>query len=88
LLLYIVGRNLLLDLILALQNEPVVCILPLRIADRTLFGDLTILYSRVGSNQLSVVLAVFLVEQVLSYESDLMTWSDVEFWSAVFDLVL
>jgi hypothetical protein len=78
---------LLLDLILALQNEPAARILPSRIADRTLSGDLTILYSRVDSGQLSVVLAVPLVEQVLSSEPDSTTWSDAEFWSAVFGLV-
>lgn len=87
LLIYIAAKNLLLDLILALQNEPAARILQSRIADRTLSGGLTILYSRVDSSQWSVVSAVPLVEQVLSSEPDLATWSDAEFWSAVFGLV-
>jgi hypothetical protein len=87
LLMYTVAKNLLLDLILALQNEPAARILRSRIADRTLSGDLTILYSRVDSSQLSIALAAPLVEQFLSCEPDSTTWSDAEFWSAVFDLV-
>ncbi|KAH8772425.1 hypothetical protein F5882DRAFT_465091 [Hyaloscypha sp. PMI_1271] len=83
----VAAKNLLLDLILALQNEPAARILQSRIADRTLSGGLTILYSRVDSSQWSVVSAVPLVEQVLSIEPDLATWSDAEFWSAVFGLV-
>jgi hypothetical protein len=87
LLIYTVAKNLLLDLILALQDEPAAHILPSRLADRTLSSDLIILYSRVDSSQLSAALAVPLVEQVLSSEPDSTTWSDAEFWRAVFDLV-
>lgn len=71
-----VAKKLFLELILALQDEPAARILPSRIADRTLSGDLTILYSRVDSNQLSVTLAVPLVEQVVSHdEHGSTTWS-------------
>jgi hypothetical protein len=87
LLIFIVAKRLLLDLILTLQNEPAARILPSRIADRTLSGDLTILYSRIDSHQLSIALAVPLVEQVLSHERNSTTSSNTEFWSLVFDLV-
>jgi hypothetical protein len=57
--------------------QPVARILPLRIADRTLSGDLTILYSRIDLYQLSVVLAMPLIEQVLSLKRDSTTSSDI-----------
>ena len=50
LLTYIVMKNLVLDLILAMQIEPAARILPSLIADRTLSGDIGILYGRVDSN--------------------------------------
>ncbi|KAH9204398.1 hypothetical protein DL95DRAFT_529276 [Leptodontidium sp. 2 PMI_412] len=83
----VVAKNLLLDLILTLQNEPAARILPSRIANRTLSGDLTILYSRIDSHQLSVALAVPLVEKVLNHERASTTSSEAEFWNSVFDLV-
>jgi hypothetical protein len=62
LLIFAAAKNLLLELVLALQNEPAARLLPSRIADRTLSADLTILYSRIDSNHLGAVLAIPLVE--------------------------
>ena len=80
-------KSLLLDLILALQTEPAARFLASRIVDRALAGDLTILYSRVESSQLSVKLAIPLVRLVLRQDPSVQVWSDVELWNVVFDLV-
>ncbi|KAH6714653.1 hypothetical protein BKA61DRAFT_735039 [Leptodontidium sp. MPI-SDFR-AT-0119] len=58
-------KNLLLDLILALQNQTAARILGSRIGDRTLAGDLGILYGRVDSNQSDFASAIPLVKQVV-----------------------
>jgi hypothetical protein len=71
LLTHIVAKNLVLDLIQALQVEPAARILPSRIADRTLSGDLATLYSRVDSNQLDITLAIPLVKQIAGKRTDL-----------------
>lgn len=55
-------KNLVLDLIQALQIEPAARTLPSQIAERTLSGDLGLLYSRVDANQLDIVAAIPLVE--------------------------
>jgi hypothetical protein len=47
-------KILVLDLTQALQIEPAARTLPSRIADRTVSGDLAILYGRVDSNQLDI----------------------------------
>ncbi|KAH9205216.1 hypothetical protein DL95DRAFT_528943 [Leptodontidium sp. 2 PMI_412] len=80
-------KNLLLDLILALQNQTAARILRSRIGDRTLAGDLGILYGRVDSNQLDLASAIPLVEQVVKIEPDAPTSNDVDIWQAVFELV-
>ena len=49
LLFYIAAKNLVLDIILALANEPAARVLPSRISDRTVSRDLGILYSRVDA---------------------------------------
>ncbi|KAF7907344.1 uncharacterized protein EAF01_004931 [Botrytis porri] len=82
-----VVKSLVLDLILALQNQPASRILPSRIADRTLSSDLTILYSRVDSNQLDSASAIPLVEQILRNDPDTPTRNDADIWHAVFELV-
>lgn len=87
LLTYIVVKNLVLDLIQALQIEPAARTLPSRIADRTLSGDLAILYGRVDSNQLDIASAIPLVEQIVRNEPDVSTWNDADIWHAVFELV-
>ncbi|KAM3066402.1 hypothetical protein ACMFMG_012092 [Clarireedia jacksonii] len=84
---YIVVKSLVLDLILALQNQPASRILPSRIADRTLSSDLTILYSRVDSNQLDITLAIPLVDHIVKNELDAPTWNDADIWHTVFELV-
>jgi len=76
-----------LDLIQALLIEPAARILPSRIADRTLSGDLAILYGRVDSNQLDSALAIPLVEEIVRNEPDTPTWNNADIWLAVFDLV-
>merc|ERR1712225_122179 len=80
-------KNLLLDLILALQNQTAARILRSRIGDRTLAGDLGILYGRIDSNQLDLASAIPLVEQVVKNEPDAPTSNDVDIWQAVFELV-
>jgi len=87
LLMYIVIKSLVLDLILALQNQPASRILPSRIGDRTLAGDLGILYGRVDSNQLDIASAIPLVEQIVSNQPNAPTWNDADIWHAVFELV-
>ncbi|KAI9640307.1 hypothetical protein NHQ30_011357 [Ciborinia camelliae] len=82
-----VVKNLVLDLIQALQIEPAARILPSRIAERTLSGDLGLLYSRVDANQLDITPAIPLVEQIVRNGSDTPTWSDADIWCAVFELV-
>ncbi|TGO43961.1 hypothetical protein BCON_0689g00010 [Botryotinia convoluta] len=82
-----VVKSLVLDLILALQNQPASRILPSRVADRTLSSDLAILYSRVDSNQLDSISAIPLVEQILRNDPDTPTWNDADIWHAVFELV-
>jgi len=77
-----------LDLIQALQIEPAARTLPSRIADRTVSGDLAILYGRVDSNQLDIVSAIPLVEQIVRNEPDAPTWNDLDIWHAVFELVV
>jgi hypothetical protein len=84
---YIDVKNLVLDLIQALQIEPAARILPSRIAERTLSGDLGLLYSRVDANQLDIALAIPLVEQIVRNEPDVPTWNDADIWHAVFELV-
>jgi hypothetical protein len=84
---YIVVKNLVLDLIQALQIEPAARTLPSRIADRTVSGDLAILYGRVDSNQLDIASAIPLVEQIVRNEPDALTWNDADIWHAVFELV-
>ncbi|KAG9231374.1 hypothetical protein BJ875DRAFT_506723 [Amylocarpus encephaloides] len=81
------AKNLALDLILALANEPAARILPSRVADRTLSRDLGILYSRVDANQVDIASYVPLVEQIVRNEPDTPTWNDADIWLAVFELV-
>ncbi len=71
LLMYIVCKNLVLDLTRALQIELAARTLPSRIAARTLSGDLAIIYGRVDSNELEIASAIPLVEQVVQNEPDL-----------------
>ncbi|KAF8846692.1 hypothetical protein BDZ45DRAFT_719281 [Acephala macrosclerotiorum] len=82
------AKSLVLDLIQALLIEPAARILPSRIADRTLSGDLAILYSRLDSNQLDSALAIPLIEQIVGNEPDALTWNDADIWLAVFELVV
>ncbi|KAG9242164.1 hypothetical protein BJ878DRAFT_536067 [Calycina marina] len=84
---YIDVKNLVLDLIQALQIEPAARILPSRIAERTLSGDLGLLYSRVDANQLDIAPAIPLVERIVRNEPDAPTWNDADIWHAVFELV-
>ncbi|CAM6004313.1 unnamed protein product [Sphagnum balticum] len=83
----IVTKNLLLDLILALQNQPAARILPSRTGDRTLASDLAILYSRVDSNQLEIASAIPLVRCMVRNGSDGPTWSDADLWQKVFAFI-
>ncbi|KAJ2901648.1 uncharacterized protein MKZ38_001607 [Zalerion maritima] len=83
-----VAKSLVLDLIQALLIEPAARILPSRIADRTLSGDLAILYGRLDSNQLDSASAIPLVEQIVRNEPDALTWNDADVWLAVFELVV
>ena len=76
-----------LDLIQALQIEPAARILPSRIAERTLSGDLAIIYGRVDSNQLDIASAIPLVEQIVGNGHDAPTWNDADVWCTVFELV-
>jgi hypothetical protein len=87
LLIYIDVKNLVLDLIQALQIEPAARTLPSRIAERTLSGDLGLLYSRVDANQLDIASAIPLVEQIVSNKPNAPTWNDADIWHAVFELV-
>ena len=80
-------KNLVLDLILALANEPAARILPSRVADRTLSRDLGILYSRVDAGQVGIASAIPLVEQVIGNEPDARTRNDVDIWRTVFELI-
>lgn len=80
-------KNLVLDLIQALQIEPAARTLSSRIANRTLSGDLTILYGRLDSNQLNSASAIPLVEQIIRNEPDTPTWNDADIWLAIFKLV-
>lgn len=84
---YIVVKSLVLDLILALQNQPASRILRSRIGGRNLAGDLGVLFGRVGSNQLDIALAIPLVDHIISDEPDAPTWSDADIWHTVFELV-
>ncbi|OAF59713.1 hypothetical protein VC83_03925 [Pseudogymnoascus destructans] len=82
-----VAKSLVLDLIQALQIEPAARTLPSRIADRTVSGDLAILYGRVDANQLDIASAIPLVEQIVKNEPDEPTWNDSDIWHAVLELV-
>ncbi|PQE24972.1 serine threonine- kinase Sgk2 protein [Rutstroemia sp. NJR-2017a BVV2] len=84
---HVVVKSLVLDLILALQNQPASRVLPSRIGDRTLAGDLGILYGRVDSNQLDIALAIPLVDHIVRNEPDTPTWNDADIWHTVFELV-
>src|SRR5947208_1332547 len=77
----------LLSFILALQNQPASRILRSRIGDRTLAGDLGILYGRVDSNQLDFASAIPLVDCIVRNEPDAPTWNDADIWHTVFELV-
>ena len=76
-----------LDLIQALLIEAAARIFRSRIADRTLSGDLAILYSHVDSNQLDITLAIPLVEQIVRNEPGVPIWNDADIWHAVFELI-
>ena len=84
---YVVVKSLVLDLILALQNQPASRILRSRIGDRTLAGDLGILYGRVDSNQLDIASAIPLVDHIVRDKPDGPTWNDADIWHTVFELV-
>ncbi|KAJ8102674.1 hypothetical protein POJ06DRAFT_280030 [Lipomyces tetrasporus] len=77
------AKNLLLDLILALQNAPAASSLTSQLADRTLAGDLASLYNRVDSNKLDTALAIPLVEHALGTEFSSQAWNDEGFWNTV-----
>jgi hypothetical protein len=83
----IVVKNLVLDLIQALQIEPAARTLPSRIADRTVSGDLAILYGRVDSNQLDIASAIPLVELIVRNEPGTPTSNDADIWRTVFELI-
>ncbi|KAK9256933.1 hypothetical protein V1507DRAFT_501044 [Lipomyces tetrasporus] len=83
LLIHAVAKNLLLDLILALQNAPAASSLTSQLADRTLAGDLASLYNRVDSNKLDTALAIPLVEHALGTEFSSQAWNDEGFWNTV-----
>jgi hypothetical protein len=87
LLIGIVVKNLVLDIILALANEPAARTLTSRIANRTLSSDLAITYSRVDSNELDIASVILLVEKVIQSESAALSSTDVYIWNAVFELV-
>ncbi|KAG9228240.1 hypothetical protein BJ875DRAFT_336063, partial [Amylocarpus encephaloides] len=74
-------------LILVLQNQPASRILRSRIGDRTLTGDLGILYGRVDSNQLDITSAILLVDHIVRNVPDASTWNDANIWHYVFELV-
>ncbi|KAG9228380.1 hypothetical protein BJ875DRAFT_389540 [Amylocarpus encephaloides] len=80
-------KTLVLDLIQALQIEPAARTLSSRIAERTLSGDLAILYGRLDSNQLDSASAIPLVEQIVRNERNAPAWNDADIWHAVFELV-
>jgi hypothetical protein len=72
-----------LNLILALANEPAARSLPSRISDRTLSRDLGILYSRVDTGQVDIALSIPLVEQIVGNAP----WNNMVIWHAMFELV-
>ncbi|MCJ1360408.1 MAG: hypothetical protein MMC33_010413, partial [Icmadophila ericetorum] len=82
-----VVKNLVLDLIQALQIEPAARTLPSRIADRTVSGDLAILYGRVDSNQLDIASAIPLVELIVRNEPGTPTSNDADIWRTVYELI-
>jgi hypothetical protein len=84
---YIDVKNLVLDLIQALQSEPAARVLPSRIANKTLSGDIATLYSRLDSNQLDIALTIPLVDYIVRNKPDVPTWNDADIWHAVFELV-
>ncbi|PMD49861.1 uncharacterized protein K444DRAFT_284673 [Hyaloscypha bicolor E] len=81
-------KNLVLDLIQALQIEPAARTLPSRIANRTVSGDLAILYGRVDSNQLDIVLAIPLVELIIRNEPGIPTSNNTDIWHTIFELII
>lgn len=70
---YIVVENLVLDLIQILQIELGARILFSRITDKIVSNDLAILYGRMDSNQLDIVSAISLIEQIVSNKLDIST---------------
>ncbi|KAE8441377.1 hypothetical protein EG329_005004 [Mollisiaceae sp. DMI_Dod_QoI] len=76
-----VAKNLVLDLILALQNEQAARILPSRNGQGTLLGDLSGHISLVDSNNFDIISTIPLVDRVINNAPD------VDIWSAVFGLV-
>ena len=76
-----------LDLILALANEPAARILPSRVDDRTLSRDLGILYSRVDANLVNIVSFIPLAEVIVRNEPGAPASNDADIWVAVFELV-
>ncbi|KAF2802994.1 uncharacterized protein BDZ99DRAFT_503654 [Mytilinidion resinicola] len=83
----LVVKNLVLDLIQALQMEPAARTLPSRIADGTVYGDLALLYGCVHSNQLDIALAIPLVELIVRNEPGTPTSNDADIWRTVFELI-
>ncbi|MCJ1360537.1 MAG: hypothetical protein MMC33_010545, partial [Icmadophila ericetorum] len=77
-----VTKNLVLDLLLALQSQPAARILPSRNGHGTLLGDLSGYVTLVDSNNFDIKSAIPLVERAVNNASD------VEIWNAVFDLVV
>jgi hypothetical protein len=86
LLTYVAAKNLVLDLILALANEPAARILPSPISNGTLSHDLGILYGRVDAGRVDIALSIPLVERIVGNEPDAPTWNDTDIWHAVFEL--
>jgi hypothetical protein len=84
---HVVVKSLMPDLILASQNQPASRILRSRIGDRTLAGDLGILYGRVDSNQLNIASAIPLVDHIVRNEPDTLTWNDADIWLIMFELL-
>ena len=74
-------KDQILDLILALQSQPVIQNIRSCIGDGSLSGDIALLYSRLSSNQVDIQHTILLLELVVAEVED------KEIWNAVLDLI-
>ncbi len=81
------AKDVILDLILALQSQPAARVILSRTGKGPLSGDIATFYARLSSNQEHGKQAAPLLQLVVTQKRDFTQISDTDIWTAVLDLV-